>query len=93
MNWVIEKGPFQEIDDFDPIGLIPQNVLDFANKVLDRTDEISYYPAPAWTLDIAVNNDTCWIMEVGSFTSAGLYESDIGLVVQGVEKVVGEYVA
>lgn len=60
----------------------PQDVLDFAQKVIDR-----WTPARAYTLDICRSAGNCYIVEAQGFNSAGHYAADIGKVVQAVNEV------
>lgn len=47
----------------------------FAQKIVD---EIDYNPDPMWTLDIVVDvNDNWAVLEVGCFSSAGWYASNV----------------
>lgn len=59
----------------------PQEAYDICNKVLDR----GYFPDPLFCVDVALDSDkNGWLMELTSFSSAGLYEMDKDLVVKGV---------
>ena len=60
----------------------PQDILDFAEKVIARWD-----PAPAYTLDLCKSAGNCYIVEAQGFNSAGHYAADIEKVARAVNEV------
>lgn len=60
----------------------PQDILDFAKKVIDR-----WNPAPAYTLDLCHSAGNCYIVEAQGFNSAGHYACDIKKVAEAVNEV------
>jgi hypothetical protein len=74
--------------ELDVDSYVPKRVCNYVNDLLKKTD---YSPAPAWTLDICFT-DEHWVLETGSFTSAGLYDCDIKKIIEDVEKAVKEVV-
>jgi ATP-grasp domain, R2K clade family 3 len=60
----------------------PQDVLDFAEKVIAR-----WSPVPAYTLDLCRSGGNCYIVEAQGFNSAGHYAADIKTVAEAVNKV------
>ena len=67
---------------------VPERVFEYVDGLIKNVD---YSPAPAWTLDVC-ETDRCWVLETGSFTSAGLYDCDVGKIIRDVEIVVDEVV-
>lgn len=63
----------------------PETVLNFAQDVCDK---VKYSPDPAWILDVCETaTGELYILEVGSFSCAGLYSCDLDLVVKSVSAV------
>lgn len=60
----------------------PQDILDFANKVIER-----WNPAPAYTLDLCRSAGNCYIVEAQGFNSAGQYLCDMIAVAKAVNEV------
>ena len=67
----------------------PEYILDYARTVIKNSD---YYPCLAWTLDIAESpaSRSSWydeefsVLEVNSFSAAGLYDIDIELALKTI---------
>jgi len=75
------KKELSSTDDVVP----PQEVIDFGNHVLKN---INFSPDPIWTLDICEGeDDTLSVLEVNSFSCAGLYHSDLSIIVEEVAKI------
>lgn len=62
----------------------PQEVLDYAQRVLN---EVKYRPDPIWTLDICETADGLKVLEVGSFSCAGLYACDPEPIIEEVNRL------
>lgn len=63
----------------------PQEVIDFGNNVLSKID---FRPDPIWTLDICEGgSDLLYVLEANSFSCAGLYHSDLSLIVEEASKI------
>ncbi len=62
----------------------PQEVLDYAQRVLN---EVKYRPDPIWTLDICETVDGLKVLEVGSFSCAGLYACDPEPIIEEVNRL------
>ncbi len=61
-----------------------QIVSEFAEQLLSK---INYNPDPVWTLDVCQTKDQCYhVLEVGSFSCAGLYACDMSRIVEAVSK-------
>lgn len=68
---------------------IPEECYDFVKDILAHANRIGYNPAPAWTLDICYNG-SYWMLETGSFSSAGLYQCNMKNTVKQIEKICKE---
>ncbi len=61
-----------------------------ATKLCEEILKIGYFPDGIFCIDIAQDNDgNCWLLELTSFSSAGLYAMDKKKVVQGVANYIG----
>jgi hypothetical protein len=61
----------------------PIKATEFCKQILS----VGYYPDPIFCVDVAQCSDgEFWLMELTSFSSAGLYRMDMKKVVRGVEK-------
>lgn len=70
-------------DDEIVFGPCPKDVLEYGQSVIPT----SYDPDPAWTLDICKTNGTLKVLEVGGFSTSGLYETDMEPVIREVSRV------
>ncbi len=62
----------------------PPGATEFVRKIL----KVGYYPDEVFCVDVAQDSDgNFWLMELTSFSSAGLYAMDAEKVILGVEKV------
>lgn len=61
---------------------IDEKVLSFAKECI-----ADWQPSQAFTLDIAITDDGCKIIEVNNFSSAGLYKSDVNKLIDSIEKL------
>lgn len=56
-----------------------------ATKLCKQILEVGYYPDGVFCIDIAQDNDgNCWLLELTSFSSAGLYAMEKRKVVEGI---------
>lgn len=63
----------------------PKEVVEFAEKLLT----IDYHPDPVYCLDICLDSDDQpWLMELTSFSSAGLYACNKDQIVKRVSEIV-----
>ncbi len=63
----------------------PQGLIDYAREVLTA---VKYNPDPAWTLDICqTHSGKLKVLEVGTFSCAGLYAADPEPVITAVNKL------
>lgn len=86
-NEVITGSQYKTNMESDVSPELPQEVIDYGNKVLLETN---FRPDPIWTLDIC---ETKWglnVLEIGSFSAAGMYASDLSKVVQEVNKLASQ---
>ena len=61
-------------------------VTDYISRLLC---EVDYNPDPVWTLDIAeIDGSLLTVIEVGSFSCAGLYAYDPIPVVQAIQAMI-----
>lgn len=61
---------------------VDDKVLKFANDCLQE-----WQPSKVFTLDVAITDNGCKIIEVNNFSSAGLYKSDVEKLVVAIEKL------
>jgi len=47
----------------------------------------SWFPDRCYTIDIAESNDTCSLLEINSFSCAGLYDCNMDLIVENVSRI------
>lgn len=64
---------------------VPVETTKFCNQLLQTVD---YVPDPVFCLDICQDTDkNCWLMEVTSFSSAGLYATDKKAIIEKVSEI------
>jgi len=64
---------------------VPPETTKFCNQLLQRVD---YAPDPVFCFDICQDNDkNCWLMELTSFSSAGLYATDKKAIIEKVSEI------
>lgn len=63
---------------------VPSEVLNYAQSVINT---IKYNPDPIWTLDICETNGELKVLEVGSFSCAGLYACDPEIVISEANRI------
>lgn len=64
---------------------LPESVLQYAQKVVNS---IQYQPDPAWSIDIGeTESGELKVVEVGSFSCAGMYTSDPEPIVTEINKI------
>jgi hypothetical protein len=64
---------------------VPQSVMDYGQQVLV---DVQFKPDPIWTLDICETiSGELRVLEVGSFSCAGLYECEMGPIVDEVNRL------
>lgn len=64
---------------------VPPETIKFCQDLLNK---INYYPDSVFCLDICQDNDgNCWLMELTSFSSAGLYATDKDKIVKRVSEI------
>jgi hypothetical protein len=68
-------------------GPCPEEVLQYANFVVKQTD---YRPDRVWCLDVCETKDGLSVLEVGAFSTCGLYACPMEPIVREVSKVAFE---
>ena len=64
---------------------VPTECTNFVKMLLEKVD---YEPDPVFCFDVCQDNDkNCWLMELTSFSSAGLYATDKKAVIMGVSEI------
>ena len=64
---------------------VPPETLKFCKELLDKVD---YHPDSVFCYDLCQDNDgECWLMELTSFSSAGLYECNKDDIVRHVSEI------
>jgi len=62
----------------------PQPVLDFAEKI---AQEAKWEPDPIYVMDIAQIGDMLYLLELNAFSTSGLYDCDIDIIVDKASKL------
>lgn len=84
-NKVITASMYKEGDEMTRSSNVPAEVFKYAQDVLDS---VKYKPDFMWTLDICeTEDDKLHVLEVGSFSCAGLYECNPEIIVNTVNQV------
>lgn len=68
-------------------GNVPDHVIYYATNVLNS---VNYRPDPIWTLDICEFEGKLYVLEIGGFSCAGLYDCDISKIVAEVHRLHNE---
>lgn len=64
---------------------VPTETTAFCKRLLEKVD---YVPDPVFCFDICQDTDkNCWLMELTSFSSAGLYATDKKAIIQKVSEI------
>lgn len=67
------------------IATLPDEVWQYVQKVVESTD---YHPDPVWTIDVCeIESGDFKVVEVGSFSCAGLYDCDPEIIVKEVNRI------
>lgn len=70
------------------IPAVPDNTLKLCQEILNK---VEYYPDSVFCLDLCEDSDnTPWLLELTSFSSAGLYATDKEKIVKRVSEIVWE---
>lgn len=83
-NQVVAATQYKHGHDLTRSRNMPQEVLDYGQQVLNS---VKYSPDSVWTLDICESGNRLWVLEVGSFSCAGLYDCDPKKVIEAVNAV------
>lgn len=81
---VITAGQYRESGLDVRIREVPEKVLNYAQDVVNS---VHYRPDPAWTIDVCESGDELKVLEVGSFSCAGLYACDYTAVIKAVNEL------
>lgn len=65
----------------------PPDVLEYAQTVLK---EINWYPDPMFSMDICRSNGDLYVLELNSFSCAGLYDCDLEKIVKKMVEILNE---
>jgi|GEM_PF-4473797 len=89
-NTIVTASQYKENGELLISKNVPVETYDYVNSIIQR---VKYHPAPLWTLDVGRGEDPKqnYIIETGSFTSAGLYDCDIEKIVKEAERLMKEY--
>lgn len=84
---IITSSTYQYQGQRTYIPSIPPKATEKCREILD----VGWYPDSIFCVDIAEDADgNCWLLELTSFSSAGLYMTDKDLVVKRVNEIVEE---
>jgi hypothetical protein len=87
---VVSGSKYMEMGEIveSPDRKLPEKVVEFANSLLNDTTNIY----PAWTMDVCELETGLQVVEINSFSCAGLYGCDILKVVDEVTKATQELI-
>jgi hypothetical protein len=74
-------GQYRENGNDVRIPDVPLEVMEYAQGVVNKT---KYQPDLAWTIDICSSENQLKVLEIGSFSCAGLYACDCELIVDNI---------
>jgi hypothetical protein len=75
----------QSWNEETPVETLPNEVFQYAQAIVGS---VNYQPDPVWTIDICETNDgNLKVIEVGSFSCAGLYNCDPEPIVKEVNRI------
>ena len=81
---IIGYSTYRFQNQITKIPSVPSETIEFVKEILN----VGYYPDSVFCLDICQDNDKkCWLLELTSFSSAGLYASDKDLIVKRVSEI------
>lgn len=81
---IIDYSLYRYQGQISKIRVAPTNVLEFATKML----KVGYLPDNVFCFDICTDSDNnCWLLELTSFSSCGLYASDKNKLVKEISKI------
>lgn len=80
---VIAASQYQNLGLFETSPDCPLGVLEFGNRIAKI-----WQPEPAYVMDVAETEDGFFLLELNSFSCSGLYECDMGNVVENISKLV-----
>ena len=84
---IIDYSLYRYQGQISKIRVAPPNVLEFATKML----KVGYFPDDVFCFDICTDSDNnCWLLELTSFSSCGLYASDKNKLVKEISKIAFE---
>ena len=84
---IIGHSTYRYQGQITKIPSVPTKALEFCKEVL----KIKYFPDSVFVIDICEDNDeNYWIMELNSFSSSGLYESNKENIVKRVTEIAKE---
>ena len=82
---IIASSTYRFQGNISLIPSVPIEATKFCNKLLNSMD---YIPDSVFCLDLCQDNDgECWLMELTSFSSAGLYVTDKEAIVNKVSQI------
>lgn len=81
-NGIITGSQYRKNEELDVDKNIPKEVLDFGEEIL----KVGYWPDRVISIDIAENNGKLKLLEFGAFSTSGIYDSDVDLLVEIVSK-------
>ena len=85
---IIAQSTYRFQGQVTHIPSVPPETSKFCKQLLNT---VEYYPDPVFCFDICQDNDkTCWLMELTSFSSAGLYATDKKEIVKVVSEIAEE---
>ena len=82
---IIASSTYRFQGNITQIPSVPEETTKFCKKLLNT---VPYYPDSVFCIDLCQDNDNeCWLLEITSFSSAGLYASDKTAIVKRVSEI------
>ena len=92
-NKVIAGSEYNNLSDdaWSGVQKLPEEVSQYAQGILDSVTKIGtvnrYYPDPVWTIDICESETGLKVVEVGSFSCAGMFACDPEPIIAEVNRI------
>lgn len=84
---IIAHSTYLYQEQITQIPAVPQAAIEKCQEALER----NYFPDSVFVIDICEDNDgNCWVLEINSFSSAGLYACDKKKIVKRVSEIAEE---
>lgn len=79
---IITGSQYKKDEELNVDKDVPKEVVDFGEELL----KVGYWPDRVISIDIAENNGKLKLLEIGAFSTSGIYDSDVDKLVEVVSK-------